>query len=372
MNVGQPGFGGIQQGGMQQGGGMPQGGLQQGGMRPGGMNQPQGFGQQGGQPGSKPQGGPQGRPQNLGQKLDQQDFGLGVDHASMVDPTIELEKKFIAAHLGEAHNNDRFAELFKETRLTEGEPNPCYEKCIECCGDCQGCCASYICCCMERPYKEVQESQFGIIQQFGVFKEVKGPGLHYINPCCQTMAFVDRKENIVDLPKQSIMTKDNVNIIIDAVVYYQIEDPKRALFEIQNVVKAVAEIAKTTLRDIFGQTTLQEALETKEKMAVLIRNLIDKPTEDWGVNINRVLIQEITFSADLRDNLAAAATAKRVAVAKIIQAQADVDSAKLLKEASDILNTQAAMQIRYLDSVAGLAKSNNTKIIFMPSDAARR
>ena len=185
------------------------------------------------------------------------------------------------------------------------------------------------------------------------------------------MSFVDRKENFLDLKQQSIMTKDNVNIIIDAVVYYQIEDPVKTLFQVQNVLQAIGEISKTTLRDIFGHVTLQEALETKEKMALLIRELIDKPTEDWGVNINRVLIQEILFTKDLQDNLSAAATAKRVAEGKIIQAQADVDSAKLLREASDILNTQAAMQIRYLDAISNLAKANNTKIIFMPSDASR-
>ena len=207
---------------------------------------------------------------------------------------------------------------------------------------------------------------------FGKFKEVKGSGLHYLNPFCETMTFVDRKENFIDLKQQSIMTKDNVNILIDAVVYYQIEEPYKALFKVQQVFQAIAEISKTTLRDIFGHVTLQEALETKEKMAQLIRELIDKPTEDWGVNVNRVLIQEIIFSKDLQDNLSAAATAKRIAEGKIIQAQADVDSAKLLREASDILNTQAAMQIRYLDAITGLARANNTKIIFMPSDASRK
>ena len=185
------------------------------------------------------------------------------------------------------------------------------------------------------------------------------------------MIFVDKKESFIDLKKQSLMTKDNVNIKIDAVVYYQIQDPYKAVFMVQNVVLAVSELAKTSLRDIFGHVTLQEALETKEQMASTIKQLIDPPTDDWGVSVNRVLIQEILFSEELQNNLSAAATAKRIAEGKIIQAQADVDSAKLLREASDILNTHAAMQIRYLDAITGLAKANNTKVIFMPSDAAK-
>jgi len=183
---------------------------------------------------------------------------------------------------------------------------------------------------------------------------------------------VDAREKVIDLKKQSIMTKDNVNVTIDAVVYYRIEDAYRALYSVQNVEQAVAEIAKTTLRDVFGHTLLQEALETKEKMARYIRETIEKPTYNWGVTITRVLIQEIIFSKDLQQNLSSAATAKRIAEGKIISAQADVDSAKLMREAAEQLNTRAAMQIRYLDALTTLAKAGNTKVIFMPGETSSK
>mmetsp|Transcript_10539 Transcript_10539/g.14776 ORF Transcript_10539/g.14776 Transcript_10539/m.14776 type:complete len:274 (+) Transcript_10539:78-899(+) len=258
-----------------------------------------------------------------------------------------------------------------EEKYSQSEKNPCYESCIKCCGNFCGFFNTWICCCCgNSPYKEVPESNLGIVTEFGKYSKSLKAGLHYINPLSEMVIFVDQRERVIDLKKQSIMTKDNVNITIDAVVYYHIEDAYRSLFAVENVEVAIREIAKTTLRDVFGNVMLQEALETKEKMAAQIKEIIEKPTFNWGTTITRVLIQEIIFSKDLQNNLSAAATAKRIAEGKIINAQADVNSAKLMREASDILNTPAAMQIRYLESLTTLAKAPNTKIIFMPNETS--
>lgn len=258
-------------------------------------------------------------------------------------------------------------------QYSTAERNECYESGIKACGNCGGCIASWVCCCFcQSPYRQVPESNLGVVQEFGKFLKTLPPGLHYINPLSESITFVDRRERVIDLKKQAVMTKDNVNVTIDAVVYYHVEDAYKALFCVQNVELAIAEIAKTTVRDVFGHVLLQEALETKEKMAAHIKEIIEKPTFNWGTTITRVLIQEILFSKDLQQNLSSAATAKRIAEGKIINAQADVDSAKLMREASDILNTPAAMQIRYLDALTSLAKANNTKIIFMPNEASNK
>jgi regulator of protease activity HflC (stomatin/prohibitin superfamily) len=257
-------------------------------------------------------------------------------------------------------------------KYSTAERSECYESCVRCYGNCCGTLTTWCCVCCPNPYRSVSQYEYGVVKEFGKFTKVLPPGLHYLNPVVETLTLVDSREKVIELKKQSIMTKDNVNVTIDAVVYYKIEDAYRALFAIENVELAVAEIAKTALRDVFGHTLLQESLETKEKMAKHIRELIEKPTYGWGVTITRVLIQEILFSKDLQQNLSAAATAKRIAEGKIITAQADVDSAKLMREAADQLNTRAAMQIRYLDALTTLAKAGNTKVIFMPGEVSKK
>jgi len=262
----------------------------------------------------------------------------------------------------------------KGDQYSTGDRNKCYEWAIKFYGNTCGTLQTWACPCCEgcSAYKTVPESHLGVVKEFGKFTKILPPGLHYLNPIVETLTLVDSREKLIELSKQSIMTKDNVNITIDAVVYYKIKDPYRVLFSVQNMEQAVAEMAKTTLREVFGITLLQEALETKEKIAKEILKSIEKPTAVWGVDITRVLIQEIIFSRELQINLSSGATAKRLAEGKIIHAQADVDAAKLLREASEQLSTKAAMQIRYLDVLSTVAKANNTKVIFLPSDTTMK
>jgi regulator of protease activity HflC (stomatin/prohibitin superfamily) len=221
------------------------------------------------------------------------------------------------------------------------------------------------------PYQKVPEGTYGVIKEFGKFIKIVRPGLQYVNIMTQELQLVERREQTLDLRKQSLITKDNVTVILDAIIYYKILDPYRSQFEVSNLVMAITEIAKTTLKDVIGNTVLQDAFEKREIISEKIRDIIDQPTEIWGVDVTRVLIQELLLSMDLQLNLSSAATAKRIAEGKIINAQADVDSAKLMREASDILNTPAAMQIRYLDAMTGLAGAPNTKVVFMPSSASK-
>lgn len=249
------------------------------------------------------------------------------------------------------------------------EPEHAYEKFITCCGLCSGFLKNWVCCiCCDSPYKIVQEGTVGVVQKFGKYSKLYAPGLYYINPCTETMVSVDKRERIMDIRRQICMTRDNIAVIVDAVVYYQVEDTYKSLFSIANLPFSITELCRTSLRDVFGMITLQEALEDREKPAEKLKELMDSATVSWGVDVTRCLIQEILFTEDLQKSLSTAATAKRLAESKIIGAQADVQAARLMRNAADILNTPAAMQVRYLEAITNVAKAGNPKVVFFPAD----
>jgi len=244
-----------------------------------------------------------------------------------------------------------------------------YEGCKTCCGLCSGFLKNWICCCFcESPYKIVQEGNVGVVQKFGKFSKLYAPGLYYVNPCTEKMTFVDKRERIIDIRRQLCMTKDNITVIVDAVIYYQIFDTYKSLFRIENLTHSIAELCYTSLRDIFGEVTLQQALEDRDILAERLEALVDEASDCWGVDISKCLIQEILFTEELQKSLSTAATAKRIAESKIIGAQADVQAARLMRNASDILNTPAAMQVRYLEAITNVAKAPNPKVVFFPAD----
>jgi erythrocyte band 7 integral membrane protein len=271
-------------------------------------------------------------------------------------------------------NNLRQADEHKASLLNHqehirDESNQLYESCLTGVGLVSGFISNWMCCiCCESPYKIIQEGNVGVVQKFGKFAKLYAPGLYYINPCTETMTFVDKRERIMDIRRQLCMTKDNINVIVDAVVYYEIEDSYKSLFSVYDLPFSINELCRTGLRDVFGMVTLQEALEDRDRLAHHLREHMDEATLTWGVDVTRCLIQEILFTEDLQKSLSTAATAKRLAESKIISAQADVHSAKLMRNAADILNTPAAMQVRYLEAITNVAKTVNPKVVFFPSD----
>jgi len=255
------------------------------------------------------------------------------------------------------------------TPIDSSDENHCYENCITCCGVFSGFLKNWLCCCFcKSPYHRVQEGTVGVVQKFGKYSKLYAPGLYYINPCTETMTFVDKRERIMDVRRQVCMTRDNIAVIVDAVVYYQVEDTYKSLFSVCNLPFSLTELSRTSLRDVLGMVTLQEALEDRDKVAERLKVLMDEATANWGVDVTRCLIQEILFTEDLQKSLATAATAKRMAESKIIGAQADVQSARLMRNAADILNTPAAMQVRYLEAITNVAKTANPKVVFFPAD----
>lgn len=238
-----------------------------------------------------------------------------------------------------------------------------------CCGNVCGCLATWVCCiCCDPPYKRINQGTVGIKMSFGKVTALFAPGLYFVNPCTEKLIVVDKRERVVDVREQHVVSKDNVTSIIDACVYIKIQNAYKSVFMVSDVIRAVQEISITSLRDIVGKITLQELLEEREKVADLLYELMAPSCAQWGVEIRRTLIQEIKFTESLKKSLSTAATAIRLAESKVINAQADVRAAKLMKDVSEILSTEAAMQIRYLEAVNQISKTANAKVVFYPSD----
>lgn len=229
-------------------------------------------------------------------------------------------------------------------------------------GGCGVCC--FLC---SNPYKEVQQGEVGLIQSFGALARTVEPGLSYVNTWSEKLTRVSIKINIREIPAQTCFTKDNVSVNITSVVYYNIIDPQKAIFSIANIDLAIVERTQTTLRDVIGNRSLQDVVEKRDEIAIAIENIIAKTAFDWGVNIESILIKDLTLPEKVQSSLSMAAEAKRIGEGKIINAKAEVESAKLMRKAADILASKPAMQIRYLDALQNMAKSPGTRVIFMPS-----
>lgn len=235
-------------------------------------------------------------------------------------------------------------------------------------GDLFGKCGMIPCCfCCPNPFVSVNQGNVGLVTRFGQFYKAVDPGLVQVNPLSEKITRIDVRVQVIEIASQSCMTRDNVNIELSSVIYYHIVSPHRAVYAVQDVHHALIERTKTTLRLVVGSRTLQEIIERREEVASSIQEIIDEVTEQWGVHVESILIKDIVMSSELRETLAQAAKSKRIGESKIITARAEVESAKLMRKAADILESKAAMQIRYLDAMQNMAKQGQTKVIFMPS-----
>lgn len=229
-----------------------------------------------------------------------------------------------------------------------------------------GSCGIFCCLCLN-PYQEVEQGEVGLVQTFGALSRTVEPGLSYVNTWSEKLTRVSVKINIREIPAQKCFTRDNVSVIITSVVYYNIIDPQKAIYSISNIHDAIIERTQTTLRDVIGNRILQDVVEKREEIAVAIEHIISKTAFDWGVNIESILIKDLTLPDKVQSSLSMAAEAKRIGEGKIINAKAEVESAKLMRKAADILASKPAMQIRYLDALQNMAKSSGSRVIFMPS-----
>lgn len=199
------------------------------------------------------------------------------------------------------------------------------------------------------------------------FERSVDPGLVKVNPLSEHITTVDVKIQIVEVPRQVCMTKDNVTLNLTSVIYYEVISPHKAAFGITNVRQALIERTQTTLRHVIGARVLQDVIERREEIAQSTSEIIEEVAAGWGVQVESMLIKDIIFSSDLQDSLSMAAQSKRIGESKVIAARAEVESAKLMRQAADILSSAPAMQIRYLEAMQAMAKTANSKVIFLPA-----
>lgn len=243
-----------------------------------------------------------------------------------------------------------------------------YSQMIHNLGACIGFCGAIPCCiCCPNPFKPVDQGQVGLVSRFGRFERSVDPGLVKVNPLSEHLTTVDVKIQIVEVPRQVCMTKDNVTLNLTSVIYYQVTSPHIAAFGIANVKQALVERTQTTLRHVIGARVLQDVIERREEIAQSTSEIIEEVATGWGVQVESMLIKDIIFSNDLQDSLSMAAQSKRIGESKVIAARAEVESAKLMRQAADILSSAPAMQIRYLEAMQSMAKTSGSKVIFMPS-----
>jgi len=233
-------------------------------------------------------------------------------------------------------------------------------------GECVGLCGAIPCCPFPNPFRNVQQGSVGLVSRFGKFYKAVDPGLVQVNVCTESLRVVDVKIQISAIGRQTVITRDNVNVEIDSVIYYQIVNPYRAAFGITDLRQALMERAQTTLRHVVGARAVQSVVTEREAIAFEIAEIVGDVAEKWGVAIEGILIKDIIFSAEVATSLSSAAQQKRIGESKVIAARAEVDSARLMRQAADILASPAAMQIRQLEALQAMAKSGSSKVIFVP------
>lgn len=215
--------------------------------------------------------------------------------------------------------------------------------------------------------KIVTEYQRAVVFRMGRVREgkAKGPGTIFILPCIDTYFQVDLRTVSFDVPPQEILSKDSVTVSVDAVVYYRISDPLKAVIEVEDYSTSTRLLAATTLRNVLGTCSLSELLTKRDDIAHAMQESLDHATDPWGVKVERVEIKDVSLPASLQRAMASEAEAAREARAKVIAAEGEMKSSKALKEASDVmLQSPGALQLRYLQTLNSIAAEKNSTIIF--------
>ncbi len=212
--------------------------------------------------------------------------------------------------------------------------------------------------------KIVKEYERGVIFRLGRLVGAKGPGLFFIIPILDKIVIVDLRTVTYDVPAQEVVTKDNVTVKVNAVVYYRVVDPAKAVTEVFNYMYATAQIAQTTLRSIIGQAELDEVLSEREKLNVRLQQIIDEATNPWGIKVTAVEIKDVELPEEMRRVMAMQAQAERERRSKIIRAEGEYQASMRLKEAADVLaQSEGALFLRYLQTLTDVAAEKNTTII---------
>ena len=216
----------------------------------------------------------------------------------------------------------------------------------------------------------LREYERGVVFQLGRFWRVKGPGLVILIPGIQQMVRVDLRTIVLDVPTQDVISRDNVSVKVNAVVYFRIVDPGKAIIQVANPWEATSQLAQTTLRSVLGQHELDEMLSQREKLNIDIQRILDQATDAWGIKVANVEIKHVDLDETMIRAMAKQAEAERTRRAKIIHAEGEKQAAQQLVEAAQLLGTDArAMQLRYLQTLADISSEKTSTIVFpLPLD----
>ena len=205
----------------------------------------------------------------------------------------------------------------------------------------------------------------GVIFFLGKYTGAKGPGLIFVPTILSRMKRVSLRIVAMDIPAQEVITRDNISVTVNAVIYFRVSDPGLAIMEIQDYLYAIGQLAQTTLLSVLGQVELDELLADRRKVNELLRQIIDERTDFWGVEISAVEIKDVQLPESMRRAIARQAEAERERRAKVINAQGELQASQTLAEAARIMATQpASLQLRYLQTVTEIATENNSTTIF--------
>ena len=211
----------------------------------------------------------------------------------------------------------------------------------------------------------LREYERGVVFTLGRFWKVKGPGLVILIPGIQTMVRMDLRTRVLDVQPQDVISRDNVSVKVNAVVYFRVIDPEKAVIQVENFGQATSELAQTTLRSVVGRHDLDQMLAEREKINTDIQRILDEQTDAWGIKVSNVELKHIDLNDTMVRAIAKQAEAERMRRAKIIDAEGELQAAQKLLEAGQIMSNQSeAMQLRYLGALLNVAGERSSTIVF--------
>jgi len=218
--------------------------------------------------------------------------------------------------------------------------------------------------------KIVREYERGVIFRLGRLVGAKGPGIFIIIPFVDRMVKIDLRVITMDVPHQEVITRDNVTVRVNAVVFFRVVDPESAVVKVLDHIRATSQISQTTLRNVVGQSELDELLSKRDKLNQMLQKIIDEHTDPWGVKVATVEIKEVELAEQMKRMMSAQAEAERERRAKIIHADGELQASKKLTQAGSVMSKEpTALQLRYLSTLSEIASERNSTIIFpLPID----
>ena len=213
--------------------------------------------------------------------------------------------------------------------------------------------------------KVLREYERAVVFRLGRVRPIRGPGLVFLIPVLERMVKISLRTVVLDVPKQDVITKDNVSIIVNAVVYFKVTDPEKAILEIEDYNFATSQLAQTTLRSVAGQADLDELLSDRETINAQLRTILDKHTDPWGVKVSDVEVKHIDLPPEMQRAMARQAEAERDRRAKVIIAEGEYQASAKLAAASKVLQqSPVSLQLRYLQTLSEVATEHNSTIVF--------